>query len=120
MSELYMSLAAFVYYAKDKGFELKKHGEHTLTFNYSGGKYYYGKIMPGKGENDCGYVVINICDIRFLFGDNNEYNKGIMNTERPREKRQDGSLEHCCLPPDLWGKIEAELSPGKTINCLRE
>ena len=120
MSELRMSFAAFSYYAKRRGIEFEWHSNDSITFHYSGGKNYYSAIMPGNGNNDCGYIVVNIGDFNILFGDNCDYNKDLMHSERPKQKLSDGTMEHCRLPPDLWGKIETEISPGKTINCLRE
>jgi len=118
--ELYLSFAAFVFYAKNKhGLEFKKQGENFLSFNYSGGKYYFCKIMPGKKDSDCGYVVVNIHDFELLFGNDDEYIRDLKNCERPKLRRSDGSIEHCSLDESLWGNIRTEISPGKFINCLR-
>jgi len=117
--ELYLSFAAFVFFAKKKiGFEFQKHGDF-LSFNYSGGKYYFCQIMPPGKNSDCGYVVVNIHDFELLFENDDEYIGDLKSCERPKLRRSDGSIEHCRLDKSLWGNIKTEISPGKFINCSR-
>ena len=121
MNELYLGLASFVFYAKKKtGFEFREQGKKHLSFNYSGGKYYFCQVMPGKAGSDCGYVVINNHDFKLLFGDDDDYIKDLKNCERLKLKGPDGSIEHCRLDRSLWGNIRTEISRGKFINCLRK
>jgi hypothetical protein len=116
--EMYLGVAAFVFYAKKYGFEFIGQGKNSLTFNYSGGRYYFCKIMPGKKDYDCGYVVVNINDFKLLFGNDDGYIKDLKSCERLKLKRPDGTLEHCRLDPSLWGKIEVKIDNGKTVKCL--
>jgi hypothetical protein len=117
MNELYMSLAAFVYYARRNGFNFQKQRENTLTFNYDGGRYYFSKIMPGKNGLDCGYIVVSKHDFNLLFGNDVEYNKDLNNCKKIKDEKKS---EHCGLPEHLWGRIETEIRPGETINCQKE
>jgi hypothetical protein len=117
--EIYLGTASFIYYAKKHGFEFKLQGENHLSFNYSGGKYYFCKIMPGKKGYDCGYVVVSIHDFVLLFGNDDEYIADLKKCERLKLKRPDGSIEHCRIDGSLWGNMETEISPGKVINCIR-
>ena len=114
--QLYMSYAAFVFYAKKYGFEFQKHKGNSLTFNYSGGRYYFSKIMEGKRGVDCGYIVVNSDDFMLLFGKDEDYLKDINNSAKIKTTQEE---EHCHLPSALWGKIETEVSPGEFINCQR-
>ena len=114
-----MSFAAFVFFARKHGFEFQEQGNNSLSFNYSGGRYYYCKIMHRIDGVDCGYIVLNKNDFVFLFGNDEEYLKDIYNCSRFKTMRSDGSREHCRIPESLWGNIKTEISPGKIINCLR-
>jgi len=120
MAELRMGYASFVHYAKEKGLEFTLNGNNSLTFYYHKKKTYDISIMPGKSMNDCGSVFVNIHDFKTLFGDSYEHNRDIRASERPKDNRPDGKVDHCSLPPELWGNIETEVKPGKIINCLRE
>jgi len=118
--EIYLGTASFIYYAKKYGFEFKLQGENHLSFNYSGGKYYFCKIMPGKKGYDCGYVVVNIHDFALLFGNDDDYIADLKKCERLKLKRPDGSIEHCRIDGSLWRNMETEISPGKVIKCIRK
>jgi hypothetical protein len=125
MGEIYLSLAAFLFYIKNTGLKYEIHNEY-LSLHYTNSRYYSCPIMPEKKNYDCGYIVLNIIDFQILFGQTAEIvdltnNKiiDLIKYERPKLRRIDGSIEHCRLPEELWGKIPTEISPGKVINCKR-
>ena len=121
-----MGFASFVFYAKKNGLNFQKQGSNSLSFHYSGGRYYAAKIMPGKDKNDCGYIVLNCVDYEILFGKNilpvdlatNE-TVNLKQCKRPKEKKPDGSREHCNIDESLWGKIEASIDGGDKVQCKR-
>ena len=113
-----MSYAAFVFHTKESGYNFKVQGRNYLSFWYDGGRYYFCQVMPGKGFNDCGYVVISSNDFQAVFEGKNELVKTLLaQCVRTRQKRSDGSIAHCLIDDSLKGKIKTTLDCGTEIKC---
>jgi hypothetical protein len=119
MGELYLSYAGFVKYVSEYGYKIEKFGESILSVWLNEKKAHLFSVSIDKDQKDCGFIYTNTYDLEQIFEDNRELQQ-ILITEcikpRPNVPKM---ASHCCIDPDLWGKMETIIHSGEKIHCLR-
>ena len=120
MGDMYLGYASFSYYAKTKyGYNFEKSGKEHISFICEGKQFFLELDLDGR-HAECGYLYINVFDLKEIFTLNKKLAEKLQNEcWRRKGALLPGEKDwHCHIDPSLWGNIEAKVEASQTVVCI--
>jgi hypothetical protein len=120
MADLYLSFAAFAYYAKENGYEMSTQGNNYLTMWLIDAKMHPLQVHIDTVRKDCGCIYTNDEDLEKVFsGDTNFVTFLIANCKIQCWGLSSKKSYPCPVEKTSRKKIKTVLRSGETIICKR-